>query len=285
MIPHSELKLFRYGDNWVTCGDIQKALKDVEAADCDILFLHTELSFGVKNPEIKRKELCQILYSLFAELNVNTLVFPTFTFSYSNREDFDVVNSPSKMGMLNEYVRSLPEARRSLDPMMSVVVIGKNKALLNVTGSNSIGNGSIFDNLHNTPNVKFLFFGTKLGNCGTHMHYVEEQLNVPYRYNMDFYGKMIDYEGNITDEHRVLFVKYRDVLPSVPQSFEDELIESNMMKYCKLGKTGIYTISEDDMYSSIYKHLADNVNAFLAEPYDTHPLVKEYSYGNVTTVQ
>lgn len=283
---NSELKLFRYNeDNWVTAGDLFQALRQVGADKCKVLFLHTGLSFGCINREIKRKELCQIILDIIKELKVETLVFPTFTFSYGNKEDFDVRNTPTKMGMLNEYVRNLPESVRSVDPMLSVAVIGKNKDILNVTGEKSLGAGCIFDNLHKTEGVKFLFLGTSFGQCGTHMHYVEEKLRVPYRYDMDFYGKITDYDGTEHEAHRILYVKYRDIKPGVPASFEKELVDKGKMLKCPLGESNVFCISEKDMYDEVYNALSNNVNIFLLEPYTTYPLVKEYSYGNVTTVQ
>lgn len=286
MIIDGNMKLFRYGDNqWVTCDDIRKALLEVHAEDCKVLFLHTEMSFGVLNPTIKRKQICEILFALVMELGVETVVFPTFTFSFGNKEDFDVRTTPTKMGMLNEYVRKLPDAERSVDPMTSVVVFGKNKDLIKVTGVKSLGVGSIFDNLHHTADVRFLFLGTRLGQCGTHMHYVEEILRVPYRYDMDFYGKVTDYNGNTVDDHRILYVKYSDIIPAVPASFEDMLVKKQIMPCCSLGASNVFSITEKDMYREIYKALSENVNAFLAEPYTTHVPVKNYHYGNVTTVQ
>lgn len=286
MIFDNNTQLFKYGDNqWVTCGDIRDALQKVDAADCKVLFLHTDLSFGALNRQIKRKDLCEILYQLIMELGVETVVFPTFTFSYGNRENFDVRTTPTKMGMLNEWVRKRPEAKRSIDPIMSVVVIGKNRDLLKITGEKALGKGSIFDNLHHTPGVRFLFLGTRFGLCGTHMHYVEETLRVPYRYDMDFYGKLTDYEGNTVDDHRIIFVRYRDVIPAVPLSFEEMLIKKGVMKYSALGASSVSSIMEEDVYRECYDALSKDVNAFLAEPYTTHPFVKDYHYGNVTTVQ
>ena len=116
-------RLFRYGnDQWVTCDDVRVALRAVAADKCKVLFLHTELSFGAINPQLKRKQLCEILFELIMELGVETVVFPTFTFSFGNREDFDVRITPSRMGLLTEYARKRPEAVRSVDPIMSVVV-------------------------------------------------------------------------------------------------------------------------------------------------------------------
>lgn len=286
MAVSGNLKLFQYGQNqWVTCDDVRKALRDVKAEQCKVLFLHTELSFGRPAPGLKRAQLCDALLQIVRELGVETLVFPTFTFSYGNREDFDVRTTPTKMGMLNEYVRKLPEAVRSVDPMMSVAILGKNKDLLDITGVKSLGEGSIFDNLHHTEDVRFLFFGTRLGMCGTHMHYVEEALRVPYRYDMDFYGKVTDHAGNIHEDHRILFVKYRDIQPCVPLSFEEMLMDKGVLEHTTLGSNHVFSITEEDTYREVANALRANVNAFLAEPYDTHPFVKEYHYGNVTTVQ
>lgn len=117
------------------------------------------------------------------------------------------------------------------------------------------------------------------------MHYVEEVLRVPYRYDMDFYGKMTDADGNTVDDHRILYVKYRDVIPCMPKSFEDDLVARKIMEYAPLGAGHVFSIAEKDVYRECYEALSKDVNAFLAEPYDTHPLVKAYSYGNVTTVQ
>ena len=49
MIQDGEMKLFQYGPNqWVTCDDVRRALREVCADQCKVLFLHTELSFGLR---------------------------------------------------------------------------------------------------------------------------------------------------------------------------------------------------------------------------------------------
>lgn len=280
------LLLFQTRDKqWITYGDLVSAMRKVKADDCDILLIHTDLSFGIPSREWKRKELVEILYDAITELGVKTLVFPTFTFSYGNKENFDVVNSKSKMGMLNEYVRKRPDAIRSLDPLMSVCVVGENKELAVVSGNESLGPGSFFDRLHKAGNARIMFFGAQLGQCHTHMHYVEEHLRVPYRYDKVFHGHIIDYEGNCIEDERILYVKYRDVMPGVPSTFEEELINENLYLKEKVGDSFISCFTEKAAYDKVVEWLQRDVNCFLLEPYDTKPLIKEYSYGNVTTVQ
>lgn len=249
------------------------------------LLIHTDLSFGLPTRELKRKELVEVLYDAICELGVKTLIFPTFTFSYGNREDFDVKNTKCKMGMLNEYVRKMPESVRSKDPLMSVCVIGENKELAKVSGNKSLGEGSFFDRFHHTKNARIMFFGAQLPQCHTQMHYVEEKLRVPYRYDMKFEGNIIDENGVSTPDAHILYVKYRDVLPCVPPSFEQELIDEGLFLKKKVGNSSIACFTEQAAYDKEVEWLTRDVNCFLAEPYDTKPLVKEYSYGNVTTVQ
>ncbi len=280
------LKLFQSRDkSWITYGDLVQAMKDVKADDCDVLLVHTDLSFGLPNREYKRKELVEILYDSICELGVGTLVFPTFTFSYGNREDYDVINSKCKMGMINEYARKREDAVRSEDPLMSVCVIGDHKELAEVSGDKSLGKGSFFDRLHQTPNSRILFFGAELAQCHTHMHYVEEKLRVPYRYDKEFEGHIIDKDGNVREDKHILYVKYRDVLPSVPSTFEKELIEQGLFMKRGVGNSSVSCFTENVAYDKAVEWLTRDINCFLAEPYDTKPLVKEYSYGNVTTVQ
>lgn len=282
----SELKLFQSRDkSWVTYGQLVQAMRNVKADDCEVLLIHTDLSFGLPNRQLKRKELVEILYDALCELEVDTLVFPTFTFSYGNREDFDVCNTKSKMGMLNEYARQRPDAVRSEDPLMSVCVIGTHKELAEASGNKSLGPGSFFDRFHQVGNARILFLGAELPQCHTHMHYVEEKLRVPYRYDKEFEGHIIDKDGNIREDKHILYVKYRDVLPCVPPSFEEELISQGLFQKEKIGNSSVSCFTEKTAYEKAVEWLTKDINCFLAEPYDTKPLVKEYSYGNVTTVQ
>jgi hypothetical protein len=102
---------------------------------------------------------------------------------------------------------------------------------------------------------------------------------------MEFEGNIIDENGVSRPDKRILYVKYRDVLPAVPPSFEQELIDEGLFLKQKVGDSFIACFTEQVAYDKEVEWLTKDVNCFLAEPYDTKPLVKEYSYGNVTTVQ
>ena len=177
--------------NWVKAGDLLNKLEKAGAHDCSILYMHTALSFGIPNPELSKTDLLNALFEIISELKVPTLIVPTFTFSFCSGLDFDVTNTKSKMGVLNEFIRKQSDAIRSVDPLMSVSLIGADKDLAQGIGHVSIGKDSTFDKLHNRKGVKFLFFGTRLGDCFTYMHYIEAFVNSHYRYNRDFTGTII----------------------------------------------------------------------------------------------
>lgn len=142
---HGGPQAFLAGDgSWVTSSTILAALDRVGAAACRILYLHTGMTFGLPNPELPRRELLNHLWELIADLGVPSVLLPTFTFSYCNGEDYDVQRSRSRMGALNEHLRALPEAVRSLDPLMSNILLGEDLDLVTSLGRQSVGEGSTF---------------------------------------------------------------------------------------------------------------------------------------------
>lgn len=280
-----EQELFSYKGGCVTYGDILDALRTVNADKCDVLLLHTAMKFGAVTKGLKRKELCEIMYDIICQLGVKTLVFPTFTFSFANKEDYDVIHSRSSMGILNEYVRKREDAVRSLDPLMSVCVVGENKSLADISGDSSLGSGSFFDRLHNTDNVRIAFLGADELHCNTHLHYVEEFMNVPYRYHLSMTGNIIGYDGAKTPDTHKLFVTYKHVTPGGHREFYEELIQKNKMKKVFVGDSSISCFKEEDIFEHEKNYLEKNINYFIVEPYDKYPLVKEFEYGGVCAVK
>src|SRR5690242_20383372 len=103
------------------------------------------MSFGKPNPELGKTGLLQAVLETLQALGVPTLCVPTFTFSFCNGVAYDPAQSRSKMGVLNEYIRRLPEAERSIDPLMSAAVLGADHQVVRDLGHRSIGAGCTFD--------------------------------------------------------------------------------------------------------------------------------------------
>jgi len=265
-MPHmQETRLFQTQDgSWITGSTILSLLERVKAADATVLYMHTGLTFGAPNRELKRQELLARLYELIRSLRIPTLCVPTFTFSFCNGENYCVQTSRSKMGALNEYIRGLPEALRSVDPLLSSALVGQDHDLVQNLGTDSIGENSTFDKLHSRKGVKFLFFGATVSECFTYTHYVEERLHAPYRYNRRFSGDITDGDRTWQDTY-TLFVRYHGVAQSASGMLERALLSRGLLRREVCGENSIACLDEPDAYELIVSHLRDNMYCYIAE--------------------
>lgn len=268
--------------SYVKYEDIVKKLIEVDAHKCDVLYIHTDMSFGIPNPRLSRKELLRNILDAILELGVKTVCFPTFTFSFCNNKIFDLNASKTSMGALNEYVRLLPDSIRSIDPLMSIALIGEDKDLVNGIGLYSIGKDSTFDKLHQRRNVKFLFFGVNASKCFTYTHYIEEKISVPYRYNRQFTGMIIDNNESYTQTYN-LFVRYKDVVPTTSNRFEQFLIDNKYMKIVDCGDSVISCVDEPIVYTTLNELIAEDINYMLEGPYPAI-LSKEFKVQNMVSL-
>lgn len=265
-----------------TLEDVILSLKKLEAHNADILYVHTDIGFG--KPLIKRKEFVAKLYEAINSLGVKTLIFPTYTFSFCNKEDFDIKESKSSMGMLNEYARTRENSYRTEDPLLSVCVIGEIPQEFISLSKNSCGKGSSFEIMSKSDNHKFLFFGAKPTQCFTFMHYVEDVYEVPYRYNKEFTGNVIK-NSVAKKETYILCTLYDTVIPSVDISFQDNLENKKILKRLPLGEKELMIIKGKSAFEEIKKCFDKDINILLARPYDKYDLSKNYDYNNVNSVK
>jgi aminoglycoside 3-N-acetyltransferase len=279
-----ETVLFRTRDSRpITDRTIAVALEAVRAHDAKVLYMHTELSFGMPVPGLSRGELLGRLLAVVRDTGVPTLCVPTFTFSFCNGEDYDVQRSASKMGVVNEYIRKLPEAVRSVDPLMSVALVGEDRDLATDLGHHSIGTGSTFDKLHRRDGVKFLFFGASPSKCFTYTHFVEERERVPYRYDREFTGSITS-GPDVRRETYTLFVRYRNVIPTPKGKFESFMLDEGLMTRSVCGDGAISCVDEPVAYQAIVDKLRSDVNYFLASPYPRESLDPEFRVTNMVAL-
>ncbi len=287
-MPSPALKtknLFKTGEGrWATVSDLAAALRSVGAHDCQGLYMHTGLSFGAPNPDLRRTELLEAIYETIRALGVPTLCVPTFTFSFCNGEDYDVTESKSRMGALNEYIRRRPEAVRSVDPLMSVAVVGDDRDLAENLGHESIGTNSTFDKLSRRQGVKFLFLGVRLGDCFTYMHYLEWVAGVPYRYDREFTGK-ITHAGKAYEDTYRLFVRYHNVKPNAASyTYEQLLTDRGLLRVAALGNNFIGCIGEPEARAVYHELLRRDPNYFIERPFRAEEADRTFAAQNMVAL-
>lgn len=118
---------------------------------------------------------------------------------------FDVRNSKSDTGSLSESLRFHPRAKRSKNPMVSFVAVGKNSQAYTMEYNSLLDESSPMMKLRENKG-KILLYGIGYKKC-TMYHLSEERLKVDYNFYKEFSGKLIDWDGNVSDVSQKYFVR------------------------------------------------------------------------------
>ena len=113
---------------------------------------------------------------------------------------FDVLNTPSAMGKISEVFRTSDGVVRSYHPTEPVAAWGE-KAYEYIKDHTSKNTPYHWDSPYGKliqHGGKILYIGVTLDNAGTHLHTLEDALDVgvPVYYSKEFKLSVCDYEGN-----------------------------------------------------------------------------------------
>lgn len=108
--------------------EVASIINSLDIGNCDIILHTSTISIGKVQGGVKWITKC-----LFEKADIlkNTILVPALPYrgrfkDYLEKgEVFDVRTAPIEMGGVNEYIGSLPNAKRSLHPTHSIVAIGK----------------------------------------------------------------------------------------------------------------------------------------------------------------
>jgi aminoglycoside 3-N-acetyltransferase len=168
-----------------------------------VLMLHSDAIFLAQTQLMHIEERYALFFDALDEVlgPEGTLVIPTFTYSATKGEPFVVEETPSIVGELTEYFRKLPGVLRSRDPIFSVAVRGdKAQEFSNVEVEDSFGANSVFDLLNRYD----AWLGCLAGKfLMTYTHFVEQAVNVDYRYFKEFEYTII--ENGVSQEGSLRF--------------------------------------------------------------------------------
>lgn len=108
-----------------TLDDFSQALKCFRLRESQVVFVHS----GADWFRSIEGGTFQVLKMLLDETESKTIAMPSFPFDgmmadYVDSQQFDIVKSPSKMGLLTELFRRIPGVERSLHPSHSVCAKG-----------------------------------------------------------------------------------------------------------------------------------------------------------------
>lgn len=144
-----------------------------------------------------------------------TILIPTFNWDFCKGKTFDYYKTPCKTGSIGKAALKRKDFRRTKHPIYSFAIWGKDRdAICAVDHKSSFGADSPFTYCRE-QNVKNYFIDVECQHSFTFVHYVEEQVGIPYRYLKDFTAPYIDENGvesvrtysmNVRDLDKDIFV-------------------------------------------------------------------------------
>lgn len=156
-----------------------------------------------------------------------TLILPTYNWDFCKGVTFDWRTTKGKTGVLGNLCLKRPDFRRTLHPLYSCVVWGKDQQLLcSMDYVSSFGAESIFAYLE-SHHAKNVIINLPLTQCFTYVHHVEEScIPLRYRFLKNFTAEYIAEDGTSSQKTVSMLVRDLDLdvqtLPSLEQMLQDE---------------------------------------------------------------
>jgi len=189
------------------------------------------------------------------------IAVPTYSYSYTKNEIYDIKTTPSCLDDVSEYLRKKNVIKRTADPNFSYLLFGDDFSTdhYKVDDYASFGNGGLIEDV-------FLHDGY-LGAIGgaleylTEVHFIEKKLDVDYRFDKKFDGVSIDYSG--TKKNSTTTFYCRDLKLDYGVSLvrmKHDLIKEGLIEKWNIADYNlkIEVIKFCDLYNFIKVKLIDN---------------------------
>lgn len=259
--------MFFDGDMKIYYNDIFEALCYANIKKGDIIFVHSDVSVFGKLGNIRdRDKFLGMILNVFKEAvgPEGTIIMPTFTYSFTKGETYCPETTPSTVGVLTEFFRKQNGVTRTIHPIFSAAVWGKEKVYFTEgLSKDSFDDDSIFGKLRKKKG-KLVFFGVDF-HALTFLHHIEQKHGVPYRYMKSFTGKIKVGDKEYEDTY-TYYVRYLDKNVITDASgFERCALDSGILKEVKLGYSAIKAARSNDIFDLGYELLDRDIFFFLKE--------------------
>ena len=244
------MPLYETGNETLRIADFLAALRSLGVRRGDALLVHSDVGVFGKLASPDRQALLGALVGALQDAvgAEGTIVMPTFTYSFCKSETFSMDQTPSTVGALTEFFRSLPDVRRTLHPIFSFALWGALRDRWLKVGKDSFDEDSLFARLRE-QHARIIFFGAPFQSC-TFVHYIEQQAGVPYRYPKTFSGRIRTSAGEYEDSC-TYFVRdlNQDLLPDFHR-LEERLIQTGALQRVALGHGVMAIVGADAMHET-----------------------------------
>ena len=160
-----------------------------------------------------------------------TIMIRAFSWDFCKGENFDIQNSPSRVGALGNIALKRKDFKRTQHPIYSWLVWGKSQnELCSMENINSFGDDTPFDFLYSHQG-KLLCIGNMVADGLTHIHQAEKWANVRYRKEKEFKGVYIGNDRSEEYKTYSMFVRplNYEVKMLSPEGYYSDWKKQNIM--------------------------------------------------------
>lgn len=219
----------------------------------DTVMVHSDIAAFGTTENFSKKEILKLFYDAFMEVlgSEGTLCVPAYFYEYARFGiPYDIALSPvsKELGVFAKYINSLPESKRSCNPLTAVSAVGKNADYIcEHINRHAYGENSAFDRLYKL-NVKLVSLGVY--GVFTIGHLAEYQAGVPYLYNKIYNIPIYD-NGKLIFENSMGFVRYLDYDIEYSEQIDINVAKQTWLKESFVKKTS-YLTSEIFAFNAQY---------------------------------
>ncbi len=180
--------------NWnYTLEELVRALRDTGLRPGDTVYSHLALlNLGMAREFRMNYHPARMIRDAIAAVigPEGTFITPTYSYSFCSDEIYDPVTTPSKVGVMGDWLRCQEGVIRSLDPIFSCCGFGPRAGeILRDLPPASFGDDCVYSRLE-AVNARICNFGLTLHWC-TGIYYFDRLRQVPGRYDKIFPGKIL----------------------------------------------------------------------------------------------
>ncbi len=181
-----------------------------------------------------------------------TVMFPAFNFqSWTETHYFDVIETPSKMGMITEMARLRPDAKRTPHPIYSFSVLGPRAEEFSKTEDmEAYGPNSAFALFHKL-NATILSIGLDFNNSFSMHHYIEYNVGCDYRRVKEFAGIYMGYDRKPQIKKYSMFVRLNDRVQTYIVPGMNELLAAGVIKEVQVGTAKVHYLTANEFFDNM----------------------------------
>jgi len=170
-----------------------------------------------------------------------TVLFPAFNFqSWTETHYFDILETPSRMGIITEVARLRPDAKRTPHPIYSFSVLGpRADEFAAAEDKEAYGPNSAFALFHKT-NGTILSIGLDFNNTFSMHHYVEFNTGCDYRRVKEFSGIYVGYDRQPRLKTYSMFVRRDERVKTFIVPGMNELLAAGVIKEYQVGAAKVH---------------------------------------------